>query len=180
MMNQALVTLVLHAVKEQYISEKAFYANQLGISSQSWDRWKKGEHGLKPDNMQIVAMLFTDYEWMLVQKVCRNAEILPEVNDDPVREYQFLKFHIARKWIASGMASITWESSEQHPDRENLRKAAVTTLRLEMNYDFWSYKDILDLRLPSVIRQQIETKKTDLITWISENDPDSIRKMNEE
>lgn len=178
-MNQALVTLVLHAIKEQYVSEKAFYASQLEISSQSWDRWKKGEHGLKPDNMEIVAKLFTDYEWMLVQKVCRNAEILPEVADDPVREYQYLKFHIARKWIASGTAEIKWHGGESHTEREQVRKAAVTTLRLEMNYDFWSYKDILDLRLPSVIRQQIETKKTDLLTWFSENDPETIQTLKE-
>ena len=45
-MNNALITIVLYTIKEQYVSEKAFYANQLGISPQSWDRWKKGEHGL--------------------------------------------------------------------------------------------------------------------------------------
>lgn len=176
-MNQALVTIVLHAIKEQYVSEKAFYSSQLGISSQSWDRWKKGEHGLKPDNMQIVAKLFTDYEWMLVQKVTRNAEILPEVADEPVREYQFLKYQIAKKWLNSGVASIKWRSEEEKGDEHPVRKSSVTTLRLEVNYDFWSYKDIIDLRLPSVIRQQIESQKVDLLEWMSENTPDTIHTM---
>lgn len=174
-MNQALIAIVLHAIKEQYVSEKAFYSGQLGISSQSWDRWKKGEHGLRPDNMSIVSRLFTDYEWMLVQKVSRNAEILPEVADNPVREYQFLKYQVAKKWLKTGLATITWRNSEEL--EEDHRKPATTTLRLETNYDFWSYKDIIDLRLPSVIRYQIETQKVDLIEWMVENDPDSIVTM---
>ena len=109
-MNQALIAIVLHAIKEQYVSEKAFYSGQLGISSQSWDRWKKGEHGLRPDNMNIVSRLFTDYEWMLVQKVSRNADILPEVADNPVREYQFLKYQVAKKWLKTGLATIDRKS----------------------------------------------------------------------
>lgn len=178
-MNQtALTTLVLHAIKEQYVSEKAFYSNQLGISSQSWDRWKKGEHGLKPDNMQIVAKLFTDYEWMLVQKISRNADILPEVQDDPVREYRFLKYQIAKKWLSTGIASVSWKSTEEAKTDQPARKVTVTTLRLEVSYDFWSYKDIVDLRLPSVIRHQIESKKVDLLEWIDENSPDTIQTMN--
>lgn len=176
-MNQALVTIVLHAIKEQYVSEKAFYSGQLGISSQSWDRWKKGEHGLKPDNMQIVAKLFSDYEWMLVQKVSRNAEILPEVADDPIREYQFLKYQIAKKWLTTGIAAVKWKNVEETNTDQPIRKPSVTSLRLETNYDFWSYKDIIDLRLPSVIRQQIETKKVDLLEWFEDNDPDSIHTL---
>lgn len=176
-MNQSLIMIVLHAIKEQYVSEKAFYSSQLGISSQSWDRWKKGEHGLKPDNMQIVAKLFTDYEWMLVQKVARNADILPEVADDPVREYQFLKYQIAKKWLNTGLASIKWLSADEMHPEQPARKIAVTTLRLETKYDFWSYKDIIDLRLPSVIRNQIESKKVDLLEWMAENTPDTIQTM---
>lgn len=178
-MNQALITIVLHAIKEQYVTEKAFYSTQLGISSQSWDRWKKGEHGLKPDNMQVVAKLFTDYEWMLVQKVCRNADILPEVAEEPVREYHFLKYQIAKKWLKTGIASVKWHSTENPKEDVSVRKSAVTTLRLETNYDFWSYKDILDLRLPSVIRHQIEAKKIDLLEWMSENNPDTIQEIKE-
>jgi len=176
-MNNALITIVLFTIKEQYVSEKAFYANQLGISPQSWDRWKKGEHGLKPDNMQIISKLFTDYEWMLVQKVCRNAEILPEVAENPVREYQFLKYQVAKKWIASGNATIRWYSTEESLHHSEVRKPAITTLRLEMNYDFWSYKDIIDLRLPSVIHHQIESKKVNLLEWINENSPDTIKEI---
>ena len=72
-MHEAFVAIVVNAVKERYVSEKAFYADELGISAQSWLRWKNGERGLKAENMQKVSRLFTDYEWMLVHKVARNA-----------------------------------------------------------------------------------------------------------
>ena len=72
-MNQALISIVLNAVKEKYVTEKAFYTDKLGISAQSWDRFKKGEQGLKYENVKILSTLFTDYEWMLVQKLVRNA-----------------------------------------------------------------------------------------------------------
>lgn len=75
-MNPALIQIVVSVIKEKYVSEKAFYSEKLGISPQSWDRWKKGEQGLKYENIKILSTLFTDYEWMLVQKVVRNAEII--------------------------------------------------------------------------------------------------------
>ena len=52
-MNQALISIVLNAVKEKYVTEKAFYTDKLGISAQSWDRFKKGEQGLKYENVKI-------------------------------------------------------------------------------------------------------------------------------
>ena len=37
-MHEAFVAIVVNAVKERYVSEKAFYADELGISAQSWLR----------------------------------------------------------------------------------------------------------------------------------------------
>lgn len=50
-MNQALISIVLNAVKEKYVTEKAFYTDKLGISAQSWDRFKKGS---KVSNMRML------------------------------------------------------------------------------------------------------------------------------
>ncbi len=169
MMNQALVRIVLMAIKEKYVSEKAFYKDQLGITPQSWDRWKKGEQGLKSENMQKIARLFTEYEWMLVQKVCRNSTILPEVEANPVTEFQSIKFHVAKKWVDTGVATLKFKQSDQKTNQSSQLKPAVTTLSIEMNYDFWSYKDRIELRLPGVIQQQIETEKQDLLEWFNEN-----------
>lgn len=169
-MNQALVKIVLMAIKEQFISEKAFYKDQLGITPQSWDRWKKAEQGLKAENMQKIALLFTDYEWMLVQKVCRNALILPEVAENPVSEFQHMKFYVAKKWVNSGIADLDFKRNDSKEETENsYRKPAVTTLRVSVNYEFWSYKDSIELRLPGIIQQQIEREKQDLLEWFNEN-----------
>ena len=63
-MHEAFVLIVVNAVRERYVSEKAFYTEELGISGQSWTRWKNGERGLKAENLQKIARLFTDYEWI--------------------------------------------------------------------------------------------------------------------
>ncbi|MGX7419576.1 hypothetical protein ACWOFR_12335 [Carnobacterium gallinarum] len=168
-MNQALVQIVLMAIKEQFVSEKAFYHDQLGITPQSWDRWKKGEQGLKTENMQKISLLFTDYEWMMVQKVCRNALFLPEVAANPVSEFQHMKFHVAKKWANSGIAELEFKRDDSSDDEEAMRKPAVTTLKISVNYDFWSYRDMIELRLPGVIQQQIEREKQDLLEWFNEN-----------
>ncbi|ALV21652.1 MAG: hypothetical protein RR725_02885 [Carnobacterium sp.] len=169
MMHDALVQIVLYAIKEQYVSEKAFYSTQLEITPQSWDRWKKDEQGLKPKNMQIIANLFTDYEWMLVQKVMRNATFFPEVEANPVAEYLNIKFHVAKKWVNSGSAELAFQNENAEEREDYHRKSTSTVLRIEMNYDFWSYKDRIELRLPGIIQQQIKTEKQDLLEWFKEN-----------
>lgn len=166
-MNSALIAIVVHAIKEKYVSEKAFYAEQLGISPQSWDRWKKGEQGLKYDNIQILSTLFTDYEWMLVQKVVRNAEIMPDIMAEPVKEYLFLKYEIAKKWVQHGLVRLEWHQSELNDVNSN-RKSNMTILQMIADYNFWGYNDIIELRLPGVIRQQIETGEVKLLTWFEQ------------
>ncbi|MBD3949919.1 hypothetical protein I4Q36_07625 [Tuanshanicoccus lijuaniae] len=166
-MSSALIPIVVYAIREKYVSEKAFYSEQLGISPQSWDRWKKGEQGLKYDNMKIISTLFTDYEWMLVQKVVRNAEIVPEIMADPVKEYLFLKYEIAKKWLRHGLVRLEWRHTDMNEVASN-RKSNMTILQLIADYNFWGYNDVVELRLPGVIRQQIETGEIKLLTWFDQ------------
>lgn len=168
-MQEALIQIVLHTIKEKYMSEKAFYSTQLDITPQNWDRWKNGELNLRPNNMQAIINLFTDYEWMLVQKVIRNATFFPEVEANPIGEYAAIKFHVAKKWVNSGNAELEFQTENEEESDEQHRKLTGTVLRIEMNYDFWSYKDRIELRLPGVIQQQIETEKQDLLEWFKEN-----------
>ncbi|MFZ2316606.1 MAG: hypothetical protein WAV94_02205, partial [Trichococcus flocculiformis] len=107
------------------------------------------------------------------------AEILPEVAENPVREYQFLKYQVAKKWIATDLADFKWYTTDETVHDSEIHKPAITTLRLECNYDFWSYKDIIDLRLPSIIRHQIDSEKINLLEWFNENTPDTITKITE-
>ena len=166
-MSPTLIAIVVHAIQEKYVSEKAFYSEQLGISPQSWDRWKKGEQGLRYENIQILSTLFTDYEWMLVQKVVRNAEIMPDVINEPVKEYLYLKYQIAKTWVHHGMVRLEWHQSDGNEETSN-RKSNMTILQLIADYNFWGYNDIIEIRSPGVIRQQIETDEIKLLQWFDD------------
>lgn len=163
-MDPALIQIVLHAIDEKYVSEKAFYSEKLGISPQSWDRWKKGEQGLKYENIQILSTLFTDYEWMLVQKVIRNYEIIPDVVSDPVKEFLYLKYQISRQWLHSGIGKVEWFQSDEN-EKFSTRKSNMVILHVKVDYNLWGYNDIIELRLPGVIRQQIGHDEVKLLQW---------------
>ncbi len=166
-MNQTLVQLVLHAIQEKYVSEKAFYSDKLGISPQSWDRWKKGEQGFKYENMLILSTLFTDYEWMLVQKVVRNRDLMPDIINDPVKEFEFLKYQIARRWIHAGLAQINWYHSEEN-ELDSTRRSNMMILQIQIDYGLWGYNDVIEIRLPGVIRQQIGHDQVKLLQWFDD------------
>ncbi|MBG9981639.1 hypothetical protein HZY86_00770 [Aerococcaceae bacterium DSM 111020] len=165
-MSSPLVDLVVSAVKAKYISEKAFYSEQLGISPQSWDRWKKGEQGLKYENMRIISTLFTDYEWMLVQKVTRRREIMNEPHGSAVAEFNYLKYQIAKTWINHGLARIEWQQNQANEPGSN-RRSNTVVLRLITDYNIWGYNDIIEMRLPGVIQQQIGHDTHKLLVWVN-------------
>ena len=162
-MHEAFVLIVVNAVRERYVSEKAFYTEELGISGQSWTRWKNGERGLKAENLQKIARLFTDYEWMLANKVARNADVLPEVASDPVAEYLRLKVAIASRWIRQENVRVDWKTAAVSKGKF---KVSVTILRVETSYGHWSYQDIIEIRVVGITHKQIGTKKQALLEWM--------------
>lgn len=175
-MHEALVQIVVSTIKEQYVSEKAFYTSQLGISPQSWDRWKKGEQGLKLENRMKLMTLFTDYEAMLVLKVSRNAELIQDVRMNPVAEYINMKLHVARKWINTGLAHVDMFQEEESEDQEP-RKVPAAVLRIEASYDFWSYKDRIEFRFPGLRRKELGVEKQDLLEWLEKEVVISVDKQ---
>ena len=162
-MHEAFVLIVVNAVRERYVSEKAFYTEELGISGQSWTRWKNGERGLKAENLQKIARLFTDYEWMLANKVARNADVLPEVASDPVAEYLRLKVAIASRWIRQENVRVDWKTAVVSKGKF---KENVTILRVATTYGHWSYQDIIEIRVVGITHKQIGTKKQALLEWM--------------
>lgn len=166
-MSPYLVEIVVHAIKEKYLTEKAFYNDQLGISPQSWDRWKKGEQGLKYENMQIISTLFTDYEWMLVQKIVRQAQLSPDFIHNPVAEYIYLKQQIAKTWLQHDLARIEWKHSQEN-ELGSVRKSNMVILRLVADYQIWGYSDIIEMRLPGVIQNQIGHDQRKLLQWVND------------
>ena len=164
-MHEAFVLIVVNAVRERYVSEKAFYTEELGISGQSWTRWKNGERGLKAENLQKIARLFTDYEWMLANKVARNADVLPEVASDPVAEYLRLKVAIASRWIRQENVRGDWKTAAVSKGKF---KENVTILRVATTYGHWSYQDIIEIRVVGITHKQIGTKKQELLEWMKD------------
>ena len=162
-MHEAFVLIVVNAVRERYVSEKAFYTEELGIRGQSWTRWKNGERGLKAENLQKIARLFTDYEWMLANKVARNADVLPEVASDPVAEYLRLKVAIASRWIRQENVRVDWKTAAVSKGKF---KENVTILRVATTYGHWSYQDIIEIRVVGITHKQIGTKKQELLEWM--------------
>lgn len=171
-MQDALIKIVLDTIHERYVSETAFYSTRLGIAPQSWTRWKNGQRGLKYDNMRIISTLFTDYEWMLVQKVARNAKVLTEVERDPVYEYKQLKIAVAKKWMASGACQVEWYETETD---NHIMRNGVASLRLVMAADFWSYADVIELRVPKTTQEQLEARPQGLLEWL---ETEAIQQMN--
>lgn len=167
-MNQVYLDLVLHALLEQFTSEADFYQNYLGVSEGEWQAFKGGKNSFSPEQNQKIKNLFSDYEWMLSQKVIRQTFLFPEKRNIAVAQYREMKTVVAQKWIASGLAQvelIPYRNMKEEEQQDYL------DLRVSIDYDAWGYNDILSFRLPARIQTQIESsqKQTALLDWVNEN-----------
>ncbi|MGO2082645.1 hypothetical protein [Vagococcus sp.] len=170
-MHQAIVNIMIDRIQEQFFSEKLFSSQYLDISYQEWVDWKLGRQALPADKMQKLKNLFSDYEWMLIQKIARQTIIFPEKRNFIVSEYKRLKASIAKSWIKSGLAKaelITKQrGSNLNGDEANKRN--YVNLRVSVNYQEWGYDDILEFFMPEIIQQQIVEAQLDLLEWVDEN-----------
>src|SRR5699024_11119789 len=105
-MHDSYIELILSAIQEKFGSETEFYKNQLGISEETWESWKKGTSVLEPEVNQKIKNLFTDYEWMLLQKVLRQTIIYPEKRTIAVSEFRKMKIKISQKWLNIGLGTV--------------------------------------------------------------------------
>ncbi|MCI1902779.1 hypothetical protein QUW13_09610 [Enterococcus hirae] len=162
-MNQVMIAIILEAIHEQYQQEVEFVVQQLKIPLEEWEAFKTGDRSLSGENMQKIYNLFTDYEWMLVQKVLRQTLLFPEKRPTAVSEYHRLKTVIAKAWLEmGGQAEMITQSEDQRTQNQ-------IDLRISLSYGEWGYDDLLVFRLPAVIRKQIKGSKVGLLEWVSEN-----------
>lgn len=123
---------------------------------------KNGTASLTPAENQKIKLLFSDYEWMLIQKIVRQTVIYPEKRTSAVAEFKKMKTQIARTWLSNDLAKVELltqsEESTQYLD-----------LRVSITYDEWGYDDILNFRLPAFVQQQIKNEKIELLAWVKEN-----------
>lgn len=165
-MHQVYVDILISAIVEQYYSEENFFETQLGISAHTWNEWKRGSGNLPSESMQKIKGLFSDYEWMLVQKILRQTILFPEQRNNAVLEYKRLKTAIAQTWLKGAAAEVEMVPFTIEHDGQ---KSAYIDLRVSLQYGTWGYDDILSFRMPSIIQQQIEGAKIPLLDWVSEN-----------
>ncbi len=105
-MHQVYVDLIMSVLLEQFETEENFLDTYLLVDETTWQAWKRGEQNLPSEAMQKVKNLFTDYEWMLTQKILRQTIIFPEKRNVAVAEYKQIKTRIAQKWVSSGSANV--------------------------------------------------------------------------
>ncbi|MFC0234615.1 hypothetical protein ACFFIF_11580 [Vagococcus entomophilus] len=169
-MHKALVLIITDQILTQYASEQSFCQNYLDVTLHEWQQWKKGNSGLNAEKMQKIKNLFSDYEWMLVQKTVQRTALLPEKRNYVVLEYKHLKTLIAKKWLDTGAAEvelITQKSSFQKATKENLYNKTIQ-LRVVMDYGVWGYEDILEFYLPAIVQNQIEESQVNLLEWVND------------
>lgn len=167
MMQNVLIDLMLEAIVEQYRSEKKFYEGVLKIDATAWEKFKTGQEALTEEQTQKIKGLFSDYEWMLVQKILRQTLIFPERRNFAVAEYRRLKTMIAKKWLDNGGEAELISKTTNRKTPENA--PSFIDLKVSLNYGEWGFDDILMFRLPALIQQQLQGTKVDLLEWVNEN-----------
>lgn len=164
-MHQMYIDIILDAIIEQYESEKLFYTEYLQIEETSWENWKKGRMNLGSEEMQKVKNLFTDYEWMLTQKILRQTFLFPEKRNIAVSEYKRLKTTIAKKWLQTGVGLAELVPTKSFNEKEQ----DFIDLKVTVSYGEWGFDDIVTFRLPSTLQPQLEGSKVELLDWVNEN-----------
>lgn len=174
-MNRVYIEIIVSAIIEQYGSETYFYKEQLQIEPDYWEAWKKGQRTLSSEMMQKVKNLFSDYEWMLMQKVLRQTALFPEKRNLAVSEYKRLKTKIAQKWLRSRLGEVEMLPFQTEAQKEH----AFINLKVSISYDEWGFDDSVSFRLPANIQQQIEGSPIGLLEWVNENLEETYIKNNQ-
>lgn len=165
-MHQMYIDILMDTIMEQFETEEKFYTDYLQTTKENWLNWKKGRINLTSEEMQKIKNLFSDYEWMLTQKVLRQTILFPEKRNIAVSEYKRLKTVIAKKWLktGAGIAELI-PSKTNHEEQEQ----AYIDLKVTISYEEWGFDDIVTFRLPATLQGQLEGSKVELLDWVNEN-----------
>lgn len=169
-MHQAMVDIMTDRILNQFSSEAFFCEHILKIEQTEWDAWKFHQTPLKTEDMQKLMSLFSDYEWMLIQKLMRQTCLFPEKRHYVVSEYKRVKTLIAKKWLQEGNARIelinrTDQSQSEGPQGYK----EIFILKVFLQYEVWGYDDCLEFCLPATVQDQIKDSSKGLLEWVNEN-----------
>ncbi|MDR0846049.1 MAG: hypothetical protein LBN08_00885 [Lactobacillales bacterium] len=155
-MDKILIDIILATVAEKYDDAADFYKVQLGLDDHTWQLFKDGVIPLPQEVMPKVLHLFSDYEWMLIQKVIRNASIHPESRETAPGDYRRAKIEIANVWLKANIAELDIAEHEPHAAFINAR---VLT----------SYGDLITFRIPASVSNTINGDQHKLLEWANKN-----------
>jgi len=156
--------IVVSEINRYYKSEKAIYEDILAVSAMSWYRWKKGDHGFNKEGMDQIKAFFTEYEWMIVEKLSRNMAMRPQnVDNEPFEQYIQTKKNIAKHWAEEATMSVS--TSRNVDGSDDRRVNPGVRLTVSMNYDGWV--DSITFYAPS--GTQIPAGKRNRYEWFVEN-----------
>ncbi|MGM0124395.1 hypothetical protein IGI37_001772 [Enterococcus sp. AZ194] len=164
-MHRVYIDIIISAIIEQYGTEAYFYKEQLQIEEEYWEAWKRGQRTFSSELMQKVKNLFSDYEWMLMNKVLRQTALFPEKRNLAVSEYKRLKTKIAQKWLQAKIGEVEMTPFQTEVQKER----GFINLKVSIHYDEWGFDDSVSFRLPANIQQQIEGSPIGLLEWVNEN-----------
>jgi len=171
-MDNVLQQIIIDEINKIYETEKNFYENKLNITQQSWNRWKRGDRGFSDDNTLILKSLFSDYEWMLIQKIVTEFKSNNETSiidnlESPYDYYLETKKTIAKEWIKHG-ADI--ELIDEKNDEDN-KKELGTKLIVKLHYDLDTKQadDEITFHLNN-IKGKIKDKKKKRKKWFNKNE----------
>ncbi|WP_390408139.1 hypothetical protein [Lacticaseibacillus jixiensis] len=117
---------------------------------------------LLPQQRQQLRYLFTDYEWMLAQKLAVLEQTDPTQGGLPER-YMLAKTVIAKAWLRSPSLTTSYVKAPQGNGR------VAVHLQLRQDYGVHGLVDILDFVVPTTVAKQLQTKQLDLLTWADEH-----------
>lgn len=155
MNDQTLLALATSTLQQRYGEATPYLKNVLRVAV---DDVTAGRSQLTGKQRQELRYLYTDYEWMLAQKIAVLNGTEPAEGGVAAR-FQAAKTTIAKAWLASPNLATRYVKEQRGHSQVNVH------LQLRLDYGIHGLTDILDFVVPTQAAKQIETQKLDLLTW---------------
>ncbi|WP_121616588.1 hypothetical protein [Virgibacillus halodenitrificans] len=159
------LNLVLHEVKRQFRSERAFYQT-VGVTQRAWEKYKNGETNFKHIRLStyqsITNTLFTRYETMLI------AEAVDAVNynwyENIIEAFHDIKVIYAKSMLESG-ASIEVDSGSIENGQQ--KRKTITKIKIVDEVDLRNINTItFQINVPP---HQVPSGERNRLEWFHTN-----------
>ena len=168
-MNKQMIEIIVEEVKRNYKTESVFYEKTLGITQQSWNRFKRGERGLKEDKLSMIRALFTPYEWMLANKVASDMSTYSKIfKNGPFETYIDVKKSIASAWADRASISVNSAINVDDPSLGRINPGTAVTVSISYENGLFNKSDTIILYTDQS-SAHIPAGKKNRLKWFTEN-----------